>query len=225
MIDAINLHNKYRSTLRDLARLRKEDPPLITGEEFTRVLVAGMSIPVEEAIELTTKVIEEFKQRGKPETKKPRLMIVGAQVDDSSFIKLVEDAGAYVVADDLCPGAREFMSDVDISVDPIQGIAERYLRKIRCSRTNRELRSTYEDYQDDRFGHMGRSVKEYKVDGVIFYFYKYCDPFGFDVPAMKSYVESQGVPVLYLEDEYTMSAAARLVTRIQVFLEMIASGK
>jgi len=148
-----------------------------------------------------------------------------AQVDDSSFIKLVEDAGSYVVADDLCPGEREFMSDVDESGDLINGIAERYLRKIRCSRTNREMGESYSAYLEDRFGHIGRSIKEYNAEGVILYFYKYCDPFGFDVPAMKSYVESRGVPVLYLEDEYTMSAGARLMTRVQVFLEMIASSK
>jgi len=71
LLNAVELHNKYRSTLRELAKLRKEDPPLITGEEFTRVLVAGMSIPVEEAIELTAGVINEFKQRDKTGEKSP----------------------------------------------------------------------------------------------------------------------------------------------------------
>jgi benzoyl-CoA reductase/2-hydroxyglutaryl-CoA dehydratase subunit BcrC/BadD/HgdB len=57
---------------------------------------------------------------------------------------------------------------------------------------------------------------------VVLYIYKYCDPYGFDVPAMKSYIESKGVPALYLEDEYSMSTIGRLRTRIQAFLELIA---
>jgi benzoyl-CoA reductase/2-hydroxyglutaryl-CoA dehydratase subunit BcrC/BadD/HgdB len=60
------------------------------------------------------------------------------------------------------------------------------------------------------------------VDGVVIYLYKYCDPFGFEVPAMKSYIESLKIPVLYIEDEYSMSTIARLRTRVQAFLEMIA---
>jgi benzoyl-CoA reductase/2-hydroxyglutaryl-CoA dehydratase subunit BcrC/BadD/HgdB len=39
---------------------------------------------------------------------------------------------------------------------------------------------------------------------------------------MKSYIESSGTPVLYLEDEYSMSTLARVKTRVEAFLEMIA---
>jgi benzoyl-CoA reductase/2-hydroxyglutaryl-CoA dehydratase subunit BcrC/BadD/HgdB len=39
---------------------------------------------------------------------------------------------------------------------------------------------------------------------------------------MKSYFESMGVPVLYLEDEYSTSSLPRTKTRIEAFLEMIA---
>jgi benzoyl-CoA reductase subunit C len=127
-----------------------------------------------------------------------------------------------VVADDLCPGAREFWADVEVTADPIDGIAERYLRKINCGRTFRQMEGSYDDYLEERFGHIGRFIKEFKVDGVVLYIYKYCDPYGFDVPPMKSYIESVGVPVLYLEDEYSMSTIGRLRTRIQAFLELTA---
>jgi benzoyl-CoA reductase/2-hydroxyglutaryl-CoA dehydratase subunit BcrC/BadD/HgdB len=39
---------------------------------------------------------------------------------------------------------------------------------------------------------------------------------------MKSFIEATGTPVLYLEDEYSMSTIARMKTRIEAFLEMIA---
>jgi len=69
---------------------------------------------------------------------------------------------------------------------------------------------------------MRRYIEEFKVDGVILFIYKYCDPYGFEVPAIKSFVESQGASVLYLEDEYSTSTLARMKTRIEAFLEMIA---
>lgn len=219
---AIELCNQNRARVRELYELRKSAPPLISGAEITRVLTAAMSIPVEESLELLGSVIEEVKKRERaPAGGATRIMVVGAQVDDMAFIKLVEDSGASVIADDLCPGGREHWSDVDVTRAPLGGIAERYLRKINCGRTYREMGGTYAEYLEHRFGHIGRAIKDFKADGVILYIYKYCDPFGFEVPQVKSYIESLGTPVLYLEDEYSMSTIGRMRTRIQAFLELV----
>jgi benzoyl-CoA reductase subunit C len=219
---AIGLYNQNRAKVRELYQLRKAAPPLISGAELTRLLVAAVSLPVEEATRLIDSVTKEVKQRKPLPGKTARIMVVGAEVDDVSFIDLIEESGAWVVADDLCPGARESLVDVAVTADPIDGIAERYLRKIKCGRTYREMKGSYENYLEDRFGHIGRAVRDFKVDGVVLYIYKYCDPYGFDVPAMKGYIESAGAPVLYLEDEYSMSTIGRLRTRVQAFLELIA---
>jgi len=222
LAEAIKFHNQNRARVKELYELRKSSPPLISGEELTKVLIAAVSLPVEESIEMLGEVIDEVKERGALSAQKPaRIMVIGAQVDDVAFIKLIEDSGAWVVADDLCPGAREFMSQVDVTPDPIAGLAERYLRKIKCGRTYREMEGNYQEYLEDRFGHMGRMIDDFGVDGVVLYIYKYCDPFGFEVPQIKSYIEAKGTPVLYLEDEYSMSTIGRLRTRIQAFLEMI----
>ena len=222
LTQAVQVHNQNRAKVRELYELRKTEPPLISGTEVNKALVAAMSIPVEESSELLSSVIDEVEARASVlPSKLLRIMVVGAQVDDMAFIDLIENSGASVVADDLCPGAREYGADVEPSQNPIDGIAERYLRKINCPRTYREKTGTYEEYLEKRFGHIGHAIEDFKVDGVILYVYKYCDPFGFEVPAMKSYIESKGAPVLYLEDEYSMSTIGRLRTRIQAFLEMI----
>ena len=224
LIQATRLHNQNRAKVRELYELRKASPPLISGTEVAKVLIAAVSIPVEESIKMLGDVIEEVRQRGSvPAQKSARIMVVGAQVDSVAFIELIEDSGAWVVADDLCPGAREFFSDVTVTTDPIDGIAERYLRKVKCGRTYREMEGNYEEYLEDRFGHMSRMIEDFNVDGVVLYIYKYCDPFGFEVPQIKSYIESKGTPVLYLEDEYSMSTIGRLRTRIQAFLELLGS--
>jgi len=224
LTQAIQLYNQNRAKVRELYELRKASPPLISGAEVTKLLVVAMGIPVEEASELIGTVIEEVKQRGSVLAQKSaRIMVVGAQVDNVAFIGLIEDSGAWVVADDLCPGARELFPYVDVTDDPIDGIAERYLRKVYCGRTCMERKGSYQEYMEERFGHIGRSIREFDIDGVVLYIYKYCDPFGFDVPATKSYIESKGTPVLYLEDEYSMSTIGRLRTRIQAFLELIGS--
>jgi benzoyl-CoA reductase/2-hydroxyglutaryl-CoA dehydratase subunit BcrC/BadD/HgdB len=221
--EAIGLYNQNRAKVRELYNLRKSDPPLISGVEVTKTLIAAVSLPVDEATALIGAVVEEVKQRKTALAPKPRLMVFGAQMDNTAFIELVEESGAWVVADDLCPGARESLTDVTPTADPIDGIAERYLRKIYCGRTYRDRQGSYEDYMDERFGHLARMIEDFKVDGVVLYIYKYCDPFGFEVPQIKSYIESKGVSVLYVEDEYSMSTIGRLRTRVQAFLEMLGS--
>jgi benzoyl-CoA reductase subunit C len=224
LLQAIKQHNENRARVRELAGFRHSNPPLISGKELARVLIAIMSIPVDESISLLDDVIAEVKPRtSATEVKKPRIMVVGAQLDDDAFIRLIEDSGAWVVADDLCPGTREHWPDVDVTDDPIDGLAERYLRKIKCGRTYREQKGTYPEYLGERFGHIGGFIRDFAVNGVILYIYKYCDPFGFEVPAVKSYIESLGTPVLYLEDEYSMSTIGRLRTRVQAFLELLGS--
>jgi benzoyl-CoA reductase/2-hydroxyglutaryl-CoA dehydratase subunit BcrC/BadD/HgdB len=81
---------------------------------------------------------------------------------------------------------------------------------------------SYRESLQARFGHIRKYVDEFKIDGVILFIYKYCDPYGFEVPAMKSFIESSGTPAFYLEDEYSASTVARLKTRIEAFLEIIA---
>jgi benzoyl-CoA reductase subunit C len=218
----VTVHNNYRASIRKLSELRKTQPPSISGTEITQILVASMAMPVEEATGVINRIVTEIEKRNNSSTKKTaRIMVVGAQIDDYAFIKLIEDSGGSVVIDDLCPGTREHWANVAVTADPMDGIAERYLRKVKCGRTYREQKGSYKEYLEDRFGHIAQFIKDFKVDGVILYTYKYCDPYGFEIPALKSYIKSLNTPVLYLEDEYSMATIGRLRTRIQAFLEML----
>jgi benzoyl-CoA reductase/2-hydroxyglutaryl-CoA dehydratase subunit BcrC/BadD/HgdB len=115
-----------------------------------------------------------------------------------------------------------YWPDIDPAADPVDAIARRYLRKVKVPTTYSGEGDTYEENLEARFGHLSRYIDEFKVNGAILFIYKYCDPYGFDVPAMKAFLESAGVSVLYLEDEYSASALPRVQTRIEAFLEMIA---
>lgn len=221
--EAVKAHNENRKLMRELYDLRKSNPPAISGVEMMKVLVAAMSLPVDESSALIKAVTDEVKAKGAAaDGKGKRIMIIGDQIDDVAIIDAVESTGACMVMDDLSIGAKMYWQDVDATPDPLQGIAERYLRKLKIPTTFVGSADTYAGILDERFGHMKKYVNEFKVDGVILFIYKYCDPYGFEVPAIKSYIESAGTPVLYLEDEYSTSSLARVKTRIEAFLEMIA---
>jgi benzoyl-CoA reductase subunit C len=220
---AVAAHNENRRLMRDLYALRKTNPPLLSGAEMMKVLVAAMSLPVEESSALIQAVTKEVSKRdAKSDGKSARIMLIGDQIDDVAIIDAIESTGAHMVMDDLSIGAKMYWGDVDVTPDPVQGIAERYLRKLKIPTTFVGSKDTYPEILEERYGHMKQFISEFQVNGVILFIYKYCDPYGFEVPAMKSYIESTGTPVLYLEDEYSTSTLARTKTRIEAFLEMIA---
>ncbi|MCX8118066.1 MAG: 2-hydroxyacyl-CoA dehydratase family protein [Desulfobacterota bacterium] len=220
---AIRLHNELRDRVRALYDLRRSDPPLLSGTELTMTLTVGSSLPVEEATQLFDQVLAEAKTRGRSPLKKgPRILVDGACLDNIELIKLVEELGGNVVADTICNGARDQLPKTDVDQEPLKALARRYLDKINCPKTYRANKAgTFEGDIANRFGDIGAYAKAFGVQGAILYVYKYCDPFGFEVPARKAYYQSIQVPLLHLEDIYSAGTLGQLKTRIQAFLEMI----
>jgi benzoyl-CoA reductase/2-hydroxyglutaryl-CoA dehydratase subunit BcrC/BadD/HgdB len=223
LIKAIRLHNENRDKVRALYEFRKSDPPLLSGTELTMLLTVGSSLPIDESNTLFDQVLAEISRRGSSPFKKgPRLFIDGACLDNIELIKLVEELGGHVVADTICNGARDYFPKTDVSGDPINALAHRYLDKVNCPKTYRTNKTgTFEGDITYRFGDIGTYAKEFNVKGAILYVYKYCDPFGFEVPARKAYYQSINIPLLHLEDVYSAGTIGQLRTRIQAFFEMI----
>lgn len=226
--EAVSIHNRQRVLVRELYDLRKPDPPLISGAETVRVMVAVASLPVTEGNELLEQVIDEIKGRKDGPGQKPaRLMVWGSIIDNTALIDLVESLGANVVMDDTTVGSRDYFPTVEITDDPRDGLADRYLVALRSPRTFRETApdgSRKKDYMADlesRFGYLKDYVREWHVNGVILQVMRYCDIYGYEVPALKDYLESIGLPGIYLEHDYSKAALAQLRTRLQAFLEII----
>jgi benzoyl-CoA reductase subunit C len=225
--DAIKLHNEQRALVRELYDLRKPNPPLISGTETLRVMVALMSIPVEDGNKLLRQVITEVKSRKNVIKKQPRLLIWGSILDDTTLVEMIEGLGANVVMDDTCVGSRAYFADVKLTDDPLVGLSHRYLVELKCPRTFRgaNIGDTKRDYMQDlenRFGYIKNYAREWKADGVILQSVRYCDIHGYEVPGLKDYFDSLGLPNIYIEHDYSRTALAPLKTRIQAFLEMVS---
>jgi len=223
LAQAIRLHNENRKKAKAIYEFRKAEPPIITGTELTKLLTVGSSLPITESNALFDEVIAEMKGRKEAPLKKgARILLDGPCVDNIEMIKLVEDLGGNVVVDTICNGTRDHWPMAPESGDPVDALSRRYLGGINCPKTYRNNKAgTFEGDIAARFYDIGRFAKDFKADGAILYTYKFCDPFGFEVPARKAYYESIKVPLLYLEDLYSAGTIGQLKTRIQAFLEMI----
>lgn len=218
-------HNEQRQLVREMYDLKKIDPPTLSGSETLEVMMALASLPLEEGNDLLREVIGEVKQRlpAQQADGAKRIMVLGACLDDVSLIKLIEDLDATVVIDENCTGPRAYFTDVALTDDPMGALTSRYLR-LTCARTFKEamVGEVRKDRLRDleaRFGHLKKFIEEWKVDGVVIQLVRFCDPFGYEVPEIKDYLEILGVPNLYLEMEYTTGGLAAFKTRVQTFLE------
>jgi benzoyl-CoA reductase/2-hydroxyglutaryl-CoA dehydratase subunit BcrC/BadD/HgdB len=223
---AIKAHNQQRALVQQLYELTKPVPPLISGIELVQVVKALMSLPVAEGNDLLTQVIGEVKNRTDVPKKKPaRLLIWSSSLDDTDIMQIFETK-ANVVMDETCGGIRAYRGSVKLTTDPLDGLADYYMKEITCARTFRQatLGETKKDYAKDiqsRFGYLKGIVKEWKINGTILLLVRYCDPFAFEMPSLKDYLDSIGIPSTYIEYDYTIGALAPLRTRVEAFLETI----
>jgi len=221
--NAISAHNHQRALVRDLFGMRKPDPPLISGTEVLKVLVAIMHMPVEDGNRLLTEVIQEIKERDNVQEKKSRLMIWGSLIDNAAFTELIESSGLNIVLEDTAIGARPFWHDIRETADPLEGVAEHYLKEVLCPRTFRDTGPTYSQDADMRFGYLKEFAKYWNVKGVFANIIRNCDIHGYEVPIVKDYLEGLGLPVLVIEQDYSTASLESLRTRFQAFAEAIGS--
>jgi benzoyl-CoA reductase subunit C len=223
---AIKLHNQQRALVQELYGLTRPAPPLISGTELVQVIKALMSLPAAEGNELLNQVIDEVKKRTDgPGRKLARLLIWSSTLDDVDVMQVFEDK-ANVVMNEDCGGIRAFRGNVKLTADPLEGLADYYMKEITCARTFRQakLGETKKDYAEDlqsRFGYLKPIVRDWKINGAILLLVRYCDPFAFEMPSVKDYLDSIGIPSTYIEYDYTVGALAQLRTRVEAFLETI----
>ncbi|MEW6034460.1 MAG: 2-hydroxyacyl-CoA dehydratase family protein [Chloroflexota bacterium] len=211
--DAIGLHNKTRSLLRQVYAVRKQDPPLLSGEEALDVVMATMVLPKERANDLLKRLIPELEQRSQPPVAPgPRIMVTGSIIDHPTLIRMVEESGGMVVADDLCTTTRYFWYPVRENRDPLGALARHTTEKPVCACMHP---------MEARLEYMLELVREYNVAGIIYFNLMYCDPFLYEGVLFKKKLEAKGIPTIALETEHTPSGIGQLKTRVQAFLEML----
>ncbi|MFQ5821118.1 MAG: 2-hydroxyacyl-CoA dehydratase subunit D [Candidatus Heimdallarchaeota archaeon] len=208
----IELCNETREWLRKISELRRKDPPLVTGAELHELVRMSQITAKEEINEVLKQKYNELSNRIPMGNRKPRILLSGSIIDDSTLIQFFEDLGVNVVADDLCVGTRYFWTSTDLTRDPLHDIATRYLTKpILSAKVPRVKRLEY----------IRTLIKRYQVDGVMLHQLKFCDSYHIDNVTVHEALKEAEIPVLVIETSYTMSGMGQLRTRVEAFIELL----
>ena len=123
---AIKLHNKVRELQHQLYEMQKGEKVYLTGTELILVMLAGVSLPAEDYIELLTKLIAELKENDETFAPKVRLLYTGGHADSIEFFELLEGQGANIVVDNLGFGSRLSAKTIKEDGDPLTNIINYY---------------------------------------------------------------------------------------------------
>lgn len=221
---AVEEHNEVCRLITEIGEYRKEENPRITGYEFHILNLITYCCPKYLIIDKLRETAEELKTRVPDEKRsyRAKVVVVGSEMDDPDFTKLIEESGALVVADRYCfgslPGREKIiLNDTD---DVLEQIVLHYMKTCQCPRyMSREKVHGRRDY-------VKRLVEEYKADGVIYEQIKFCEFWGYE-RALASHIITNdfGIPSVTVDRQYTASASGQLRTRVQAFVESLEIKK
>jgi len=214
--NSIVLYNRNRALIRELYRLRTLRPQQIPTWELYQLVRMGNFLPVEEHSAQLEAALAGFQSRPAKPRDSIRIAVEGSFCEQPplTLIRLIEDAGCYIVDDDFVIGQSWFDSDVPADGDPVQALASSYLDRSVYS-------SVRHDFRKPRWDGLVEKVRRTRADAVLFLIAKFCEPAYFDYVPYKEELERAGIPHLQLEFEEKSFTFDRLRTEIETFVESL----
>jgi benzoyl-CoA reductase/2-hydroxyglutaryl-CoA dehydratase subunit BcrC/BadD/HgdB len=213
----IGISNRIRHLLRQISEMRKSERPPISGKDFIKLhhasLLADRAFLVKslESISQELRVVER--------SIGPRIFLIGSTLaqGDYKVYDLLQPTGADVVIEEFSEGMRPYWRDVESNGNPMQALATSYLLKrtpLPFSRPSVKERTDL----------ILRLVKEYKVDGIIWYSLMYRDSYNIDSIYFGRKAVEEGIPFLSLMSDYDNAETGQLRTRIEAFIESMGGN-
>ncbi len=219
--DAVQLVNQRTRVLRRLNFLRSHARLPISGADAFFVMQASFTADCGWWIEKGQNLLEELEDRlaqGLGIQPKARILVTGSPIlwPDYRWLFLLAEAGAEVVADEMCSATQRLYNPVVVDERTLDGLmqacAERVLLPSTCP--------CFTD-SDGRFDRLYELIDAYKIDGVVSHTLRLCQLYDADSLDLVAGLKKKGVPVLQLQTEMGPQDDGRLRNRIDAFVEIL----
>ena len=221
---AVAEHNEVCRLIQEIGEFRKADNPVITGYEFHILNLVSYTCPKALILPYLRETLEELKSR-EPDPApsfRARVAVIGSEIDDPGFTRLVESCGALVVSDRYCFGSTPGREIIELNdeEDALTQVCLHVMKHSECARY------IADEKVQQRRDTADRLAREYKADGIIYEQIKYCDYWGFE-RALVSHImkEEYNWPVLSVDRLYNIGVSGQLRTRVQAFVESLEIKK
>ncbi|MGD8983633.1 MAG: 2-hydroxyacyl-CoA dehydratase family protein [Desulfobacteraceae bacterium] len=216
---AIKIYNHTRRLLKRLWEFLRHDNPPIAGPEVATATLAAQVMDKQECNQMLEELIQRLEAEPGKAPSGVRLMVTGGACDDLRIFDLLEDLNysTNLIFIDSCTAARYFWFEVpEDRPNKLEAIAEGYISRIPCpSKDN--VPGTGEK---KRFRFVQQFIEDFKPDGVVFLYQRFCSPQSMDILALKPILKNLGIPSTELELDTTVPVIS-FGTQLEAFVEII----
>ncbi|MGD9394717.1 MAG: 2-hydroxyacyl-CoA dehydratase family protein, partial [Dehalococcoidia bacterium] len=213
----IDTANRIKRLLRQISELRKSDHPPISGRDYIKLHHASFLADRNFLAENLESLYQELKGRERPIG--PRIFLIASTLaqGDYKVYDLLQPTGADIVIEEFSEGMRPYWQAVESDGDLMRALATSYLLK----RTPLPFsRPSVKERNDLILG----LVREFKVDGIIWYSLMYRDSYNIDSIYFGRKAVEEGIPFLSIMSDYDNAETGQLRTRIEAFIESIGGN-
>jgi len=211
LLAAIERMNEERDLRREIAYLAADDPPLLSGTEILMARSSVSLIPCD--LQGYRDIIDWARRRSSPFSGRTRILLTGVPCPTGAekVVRIVEERGGVVVAQENCSGIKPIMDNVSTKGDLLSNIARKYFA-LPCSCMTPNTR---------RFDLLTILVRDFAPSGIIELVWQACHTYNVEAELVRREAESRWeLPYLKLETDYSPSDGAQLAVRVEAFLEI-----
>lgn len=233
LTEAIGVYNRLRGLLRELSQARRgprqtgSPQDAISALDFVKLNHASFCAdPVAMADVLEAICVAGPNGAAGPTgeddqaaVKRPRLLLMGPNlaVGDYDLLKLVANAGADIVVEDIFEGVRDYWHSIEATGDPMEVLARGYLVEKRPAAF---MRGSLRKRLEFTFA----SIRDFDVSGVLWYQLLCCEFYDEEAYYFERALRERDIPMLIVESDYHALDLGPLRTRLAAFVETIQGG-
>ena len=217
--EAIKVYNHTRRLLKQLWGFLRRKNPLITGLDVATVTLAAQVMDKKDFNSNLEELLQALEAEPGKGTPGARLLVTGGACDDLRIFDLLEDLNydTNLVFIDSCTAARYFWFEVpEDRSDKVEALVEGYLSRIPCPSKD-TVPGTGEK---KRFRFIQQFIEEFRPDGVVMLYQRFCSPQSMDVVALKPVLKNLGIPSIELELDTTVPKT-QFGTQLEALVETI----
>lgn len=225
--EAIARTSRAQAAFRAMHALRQSAPSVFLGKDAFLVTNAYFFDDLDrwtQAVERLNAELERRRQEGfhAAQRKAPRVVFTGSPpiFPNLKVPLLIELGGGVVVADETCSANRMLydMTAVDewLVNDMVDSLADKYLKPCTCPIFPKN---------EDRKRRLLDLARSFAADGVVYQSLAGCQVYEMEYRSIAEALQAAGVPVLYVETDYSPDDMGQLSTRVEAFLEALKARK
>jgi benzoyl-CoA reductase/2-hydroxyglutaryl-CoA dehydratase subunit BcrC/BadD/HgdB len=212
---------KISRLFEEISLARKTQPPRLSGRDYIKLNHASFNTDRLVLLNALESVVEEIKKGTYLQRQGPRIMLVGSTMADGDHkvVDLLEEAGANIVIEEFSEGIRPRWQRIVTTGNLIRNLADNYLEK-------RVPPAIFHNVIKERFAYLLDLVKEFKVDGVVWYSLMYRDCYDREGLLFARVLDHEiGIPFLKINSNYDAAETGQLRTRIETFIQIAKQAR